>query len=78
MPKGIFHLRVAQISHRRYFTRRKAYFTQIWVYRRATNPNLKNRPSRNPSEGAKNYELKSLGYREALFFLTKKGTTIAA
>ncbi|MBQ7910254.1 MAG: hypothetical protein IJ363_05650, partial [Clostridia bacterium] len=33
MPKGIFHLRVAQISHRRYFTRRKAYFTQIWVYR---------------------------------------------
>jgi hypothetical protein len=40
MPKGIFHLRVAQISHRRYFTRRKAYFTQIWVYRRAINPNL--------------------------------------
>ncbi|MBP3571283.1 MAG: hypothetical protein J6M42_04930, partial [Clostridia bacterium] len=40
MPKGIFHLRVAQISHRRYFTRRKAYFTQIWGYRRPITPNL--------------------------------------
>ena len=38
----------------------------------------KKRPSRNPSEGAKNYGLKSLGYREALFFLTKKGITMAA
>ena len=31
--KGEFHTRNARISHRSYFTRRKAYFTQIWVYR---------------------------------------------
>ena len=44
--KGEFHTRNARISHRRYFTRRKAYFTQIWVYRRAINPNLKQKRKR--------------------------------